>query len=50
MTAGWAMNDGCINYSPPVNLVICARYYTTTPIHALYGRLINFPRRAAIFH
>ena len=28
--------------SPPVNLLICARYYTTTPLHALYGRLINF--------
>ena len=30
------------NYSPPVNLLIYARYYTVTPPHALYGRLINF--------
>ena len=39
-----------VNYSAPVNLLICARYYTTTPLHALYARLIIFLRRAAIFH
>ena len=30
------------NYSAPVNLLVCASYYTITPLHALYGRLINF--------
>jgi len=30
------------NYSPPVDLLICARYCTITPLHALYGRLMNF--------
>ena len=35
------------NYSPPVSLLICAHYCTVTPLHALYGRLINF---SSMFH
>ena len=35
-------NKGTTNYSSPVNLLICTRYYTITPLHALVGRLNNF--------
>jgi len=34
-------------YSPPVNLLICACYYTNTPLHTLCGHLINF---SSMFH
>ena len=34
----------CLTYKllTTVNLLICACYYTITPLHALYSRLINF--------
>ena len=37
-------NKSTTNFSSPVNLLICTRYYTITPLglHALVGRLINF--------
>jgi len=36
------LDDYAMTTTTMVNLLICASYYTVTPVHELYGRLINF--------